>query len=969
MLRILKKIFFKLSFFIVVINVIGQNPISNNLLNISDLPDTVFYDLIESDDHAIWLSARKGLYKYNGNNYTKIVNENQIGGSVFGLKKDSQGTIWCNNIYGQIFYIENNVLKLFYNASNFTNGQLAYFSIKKNVIELYTVSGVYQIDKNTKNITEIYNGVVLSASSNKKSHYFFSSQNQNKKIIYNIYESNQTLKNILQLEIESYVGLPRFYAFNNLAILSFQVEGLNQFYSIQHEKDVLKLNTPKLIEDITIYNIKKINNVYWFLTTEGVYVYQLLNINKFVFIEHIFKNESVTDVEVDFNKNYWLTTLDNGIIVSPNLNIRSISLSNSKDKITAVCKLNTNNFLVGTNNGKLHFYNKGVYKKTIQLNSKKVVGNLFFDSEKNKIIVSINASQSYIVNLNDYSVENKKNKYSVAKKILKIGEKQLFYGNYKEAIIYKNPYTSDSLKLVASKRVKTALNINNILYISFLDGLFRYNLFNETLEEVNYNNQSIHVNEITQTKSNIWLATKNYGLLYYKDGEFIRSSVKFPKNISAIESDGKYLWLVTDNAIYKYNEETEVLKLLSEQDGINQSINNILVLKDNLVLFMPNQFYILPKNNKLFKNYKTAQVSIDNILINDRDTLVNYEYKLPYYLNKIRIEFNSNGFQSNKNILYQYRLNKISEKWNSIPIGMHYVEFNSLSSGKYNFELKATNINGTNSVAISPILFIIKKPFWQWYWFYILILAISLSLLYMYFKKRLKDKENQRLTEISKIIAENRIANLRLENLRSQMNPHFIFNALNSIQDYIVSNHKDLASSYLVKFSRLIRMYLDYSQENEITLSEELHALKLYLELERVRFEEEFNYTVNVDQAINTEIVKVPSLFIQPYVENALKHGLLHKKEDKILSIAVNFIDQNKKIQIRIKDNGIGRKASKEINQSSKRHQPFATKANQERVSLYKNKLNRDIAIKIEDLYSNNIATGTLVIITMSVKK
>ena len=132
---------------------------------------------------------------------------------------------------------------------------------------------------------------------------------------------------------------------------------------------------------------------------------------------------------------------------------------------------------------------------------------------------------------------------------------------------------------------------------------------------------------------------------------------------------------------------------------------------------------------------------------------------------------------------------------------------------------------------------------------------------------------------------------LKLENLRSQMNPHFIFNALNSIQEYILLNQKNLASDYLGKFADLIRMYLNHSTKGTITLSEEIEALNQYLELEKLRFEDSLDYQIQLPNEIDSETIEIPTMLIQPYVENALKHGLLHRKGNRILSIKFKLDD------------------------------------------------------------------------------
>jgi LytS/YehU family sensor histidine kinase len=211
----------------------------------------------------------------------------------------------------------------------------------------------------------------------------------------------------------------------------------------------------------------------------------------------------------------------------------------------------------------------------------------------------------------------------------------------------------------------------------------------------------------------------------------------------------------------------------------------------------------------------------------------------------------------------------------------------------------------------------------------------------------------------------------QLEALRSQMNPHFIFNALNSIQEYIVFNNKELASSYLIKFSRLIRIYLEHSQQNEIVLKEEISALKIYLELEKVRFEDVLDYDLQIDESLSLEQIKIPSLFIQPYVENAIKHGLLHKLNDRMLKVTFRRGNNEGYLICTIEDNGIGRSASLEINKNKTvQHQSFATSANEKRLELINLDRAEKIVVEIVDLYSNNNESkGTKVIIKIPLNK
>ena len=192
-----------------------------------------------------------------------------------------------------------------------------------------------------------------------------------------------------------------------------------------------------------------------------------------------------------------------------------------------------------------------------------------------------------------------------------------------------------------------------------------------------------------------------------------------------------------------------------------------------------------------------------------------------------------------------------------------------------------------------------------------------------------------------------------LKALKAQMDPHFIFNALNSIQEYIVLNQKNLASDYLSKFAGLMRKYLHHSDKGAISIKDEVNCLDTYLELEKVRFEDTLNYTIEVSKDIDIDSTQIPTMIIQPYVENALKHGLLHKKDNRRLEISLSQDDNY--IKCIVKDNGVGRARSKEIkDKRSNSHQSFATKANQNRLELLNFDKDKKIGVETVDLFDED---------------
>ncbi|MFN8285018.1 MAG: histidine kinase [Chitinophagales bacterium] len=205
--------------------------------------------------------------------------------------------------------------------------------------------------------------------------------------------------------------------------------------------------------------------------------------------------------------------------------------------------------------------------------------------------------------------------------------------------------------------------------------------------------------------------------------------------------------------------------------------------------------------------------------------------------------------------------------------------------------------------------------------------------------------------------------------LKSQMNPHFIFNALNSIQELYTIGDKKTANEQMGNFASLTRKILDVSGKQKIDLSDEIDILTKYLELESIRFEKEFSYQIQVSENTDEDEVQLPPMLIQPYVENAIKHGLLHKKGNKQLDIYFNINEEETLLQCIIDDNGIGRKASAEINKKRITHQSFSTSATEKRLKLLNDNLNNTIAVLFEDKYDEHQQIcGTRVTLQISLK-
>jgi len=230
-----------------------------------------------------------------------------------------------------------------------------------------------------------------------------------------------------------------------------------------------------------------------------------------------------------------------------------------------------------------------------------------------------------------------------------------------------------------------------------------------------------------------------------------------------------------------------------------------------------------------------------------------------------------------------------------------------------------------------------------------------------------KKAENEKVEKL-KANYDKQLAELKITALKSQMNPHFIFNSLNAIKLYIINNEKENAVYYLNKFSKLIRKILASTRQKEISLEEEIETMELYVNIENIRFSNEIDFLLTIDKTINLDTIKIPPLILQPFIENAIWHGLASKKGRKKLSLNIQK-EKKKYIAISIEDNGIGRKKSAELNELKMRKKDsIGIKLTEERLHNFAKNYKNDFYLKILDINTNNIAAGTEVILKIPIQ-
>ncbi len=328
--------------------------------------------------------------------------------------------------------------------------------------------------------------------------------------------------------------------------------------------------------------------------------------------------------------------------------------------------------------------------------------------------------------------------------------------------------------------------------------------------------------------------------------------------------------------------------------------------------------------------------------------------ELSWRQNFFSFEFVSSDVLSARKTVFAYRMQGFDPDWIATD-GRHHVSYTNVPPGEYLLEIRSGREGRWNAPGIH-LKISISPPYWSTWWFRGMVILALVALVYGIYRLRIRQIRKE---EVLKSEFNQRIAKTEMAALRAQMNPHFVFNCLSSINRFIMVNQPEEASAYLTKFSRLIRLILDNSRTETVVLSKELDALKLYIEMEQMRFADRFEYKIDVDKRLQVEHLEIPPLLIQPYVENAIWHGLMHKKEACMLTIKV--YPDGKHLCIEIEDNGVGRAMAMELkSRSATLQKSHGMKVTSERLDVINRLYGTHATVETTDLVDNaGHAAGT----------
>ena len=528
---------------------------------------------------------------------------------------------------------------------------------------------------------------------------------------------------------------------------------------------------------------------------------------------------------------------------------------------------------------------------------------------------------------------------------------------------------------------------HNLFWLATSSGLFNYDITSRNYTHFEYEElkgQPVSISDLYQEPSGtLWMATREGNLIRFDMRSAQWQLFPIPasdtifqsrKDVYSILPDDNAFWLATHTGVGKFDIQSGRFESWHHQadhpDGLlKNGVFRDLISDRHGRLWIASwqgiqssrQAFLAPSQKATKLKAAITGATASPMYEDDIEQLI---YTTPLSLHKdqrdVTIQYVlPNPFDPDE-VTYQYKLDGYDKDW--ITTDQRTVRYPRLGGGHYVFMVRAKEGPKGEWLPATELQISIEKRLTEFWWFWTFMAAILLLSAFMLYRFMISRARKQ---ERLKSEFEHKLSEVQMQALRAQMNPHFLFNSLNSIKYYAISKSKDETAAYLSKFALLVRTILNNSKSHTISLKDELDALQLYIEIEHLRLEGKFDYLIDIDKGIHIHQAQIPPMILQPYVENAIWHGLMHKESKGLLLVQVK--DLGSQIQCIIEDNGVGRKRAEEIGKSRLgKKSSVGMEITGNRIEIINRIYGIDTQVQVIDLKdAENKPTGTRVVINI----
>lgn len=959
----------------------SQEMYFTNISGSLNLPSQECYNVIQDSKGYIWICTENGLIKYSKGNTKLFDKKNGLDeNAVYSISENKPGEIEILTSNSRILNIKNDSIyeltfsKQFQNLVKINSYPSSFdiaYQISKKSNGDYVVNSKYRTflisesDMKIRNLTykNIYQTdtyVVLDKS--KEGDFFI----KNDSLVSRRIEAG---KRSIEIQlVKGNVKKTVFFEVSKKSRIDWRTRicSLNgvSYLSIHNKLIVVdeKLNTNIITYPTVITSVyaNKTSGIWIGTASNGVYHYN--NPNDMSQFTRGLAGLTVSGTLVDNEGGTWCTTTERGVYYSGNYNIQYFPEYHELNKKTTVLKSLEDKVFFSSEVDKLFSLKMDLLQSSVLLpNGNSDITDLIKFRDSTYI-----ATKVYTGLLNRNS-KLEKLVHNSAKSEDYIAAYQLdTSSNYIYILSVGNVFRIKNIKadvvgapLVSKGRCFKVLS-DTIVVVGCNDGLYKMNLVAKTIKQIEGINSA--VSKIIRSKDGtIYFTTRGQGL-FILDNDTAKNIPLSSGNAvlnDLIEDKDNAIWVSSNEGLLKIERKknTFVSKVFNTSDGlISNSIGQLTICNDILYVSSPDGICKFPTNT-LLTNYAAPKLYIKQIRVNDSIIKTGIENtELEYFQNSIAITIDQFTFKTGKDECVLYALNGYHNEFKKA--NSNTLTFENLPPNNYELVVYSVNNAGVKSTMPLILKFTIKSPFWKTLWFIISLSGLILILSYLFVKNIINniEKREEEKNRINKLISES-----QLTALQAQMNPHFIFNAINSIQNYILDKNEKEAYDYLSKFSKLIRKVLVNSKQRRILLSEEIETLSLYIEIESLRFENSFQYEIDIAPEINTDDIYIPSMIIQPYVENAIWHGLMNLKGIRKgeLKIMIKLFNEDT-LHVIVEDNGVGREKATAL-KSNDLNGSEGMENTKRRIALVNNENQvSENGVKITDKYAQNgEASGT----------
>ena len=949
-------------FFSLVVGSVSAQTLNFRAYTVLDgLANSNVYHTLQDSRGFLWIATSSGVNRFDGKTFELFTTDDGLADNeVLMVFEDSRGRIWFLNFNGKLGYYYDGK---FYNPQNekvlkkaITKGSFtSCFEDSANRLWFAT---------NQQEIIEINKEDVVTHTKPKNlpdiSHAFIFEDEQHRIVAANIAGFYDVKKKAFDKITSDYLPVSsKAFHYNirtkKLTFLSNLglVELINGRFS--HKR-----NIPEEIHQSKISKFLTNGDDMWISTVnDGIYILKTTGQTS----SHYLPNKIISDIMFDRDGNLWITTQGSGLVVLPanteNVAHHTRETGLLENTIYSVFKDVSGKVWLGLKSGNINLIDGkqiSVFNPLVTSTPYNPIKKFEYDHGResvwfasNNTIGEINLSNSeksirYLQEKNNltFSVKSfslsKKGKFafSLASGVYILQDKD-------KPLIFQTEKNLPSQRFFPDRAFKLFYDSRERLWFSNVNGLFRFD--NNVIDTLSHKS-NLFLNRVTDIvelpDGNFVIGTYGYGLLLLDSNDNI-TRIGLKEGLSSnicrrLAYDGKYIWLTTFSGVDKFEYKATQRKITTYKikNGLTSNeVMDIHIDDEKIYLGTLAGLTILPRTEKASRHspplFYITSFSVNGKQYRPRDiTQFNFDQ------NSVSVKYTAINFSQSPEV-YQYRL-KADAPWIETP--NNTIEFSSLEPGDYLLSVRA-KVQDSHWSTPATIPFVIKPAFWQRWWFlaamYFLISVIIIALIFLYFRKQ-RQKEQDELSMQSKIIL------LEQRALQAMMNPHFVFNIMNSIQYFINTQDSQAANQVLTGFARLIRKNLEICTKSYISLDEEIVYLKLYLSLEKLRFGDKMTYHIVVDEEVDTEETMIPSMLLQPFIENAIWHGIMPQLEGGAINL--NITQCTDKIIVHIIDNGTGIDNSMKNKISG--HVSRGMQITQERVALLNKNKKGQISIQTE---------------------